>query len=84
MMACDTEWRAVGKNLADDIVSECALFIVVSCVLRLVLCLFFINLVGVLASVELRDTTEYALMEFAVLSLLTISSNTGFLSEFKE
>ena len=56
MTACDTEWRAVDRNLAEAVVSECALFIVASCVLHLVLHCFFIALVGVLASVELRGT----------------------------
>ena len=48
MMACDTEWRAVDKNIADDVLSNCALFILVTCVLNLILRPFFITLVGVL------------------------------------
>ena len=45
MMACDTEWRAVDRNLAEALVSNCSLFIIVSCVLRLVFCCFFSILV---------------------------------------
>ena len=56
--------------------SDSDIFIVTSCVLRLVLRFFFSILVGVLASVVLRGTIEYVLMELIVL-LLTIYSNTG-------
>ena len=56
-MACDTEWRAVNKNLAEAVVYDCALFIVTGFVLCLVLHHFFSTLVGVLDSVELRGTT---------------------------
>ena len=56
-MACDTEWRAVDRNLLEAVVSDCDIFVVVSCVLRLVPRCFFSTLVGVLASVELRGTT---------------------------
>ena len=80
-MACETEWREVNRNLAEDVVSYFYRFMVASCVLTLVLCCFFSTLVGVLASVVLRGTTGYVLMEFTVLSLLTISSNTGSSSE---
>ena len=52
MMACDTEWKAVDKNLEEDVVSDCDRFIVARCVLRLVLRRFFSTLVGVLASVN--------------------------------
>ena len=83
MMACDTEWRAVDRNLADDVVSDCAIFTVAMCVQCCILHCFFSNLVGVLASVVLRGTAEYVLMEFIVL-LLTISPNTGSYSESEE
>ena len=84
MMAYDTEWRVIDKNLAEAIVYDYALFIVEICFLRLVLSCFFRILVGVLASAELKGTTEYVLMEFIVLSLLTNSSNTGLSSKSEE
>ena len=37
MMACDTEWRTVDRNLAEADVSDCGLFIAAICVLRFVL-----------------------------------------------
>ena len=77
MMACDTEWRVFDKNMVEAVFYNCAIFILVSCVLCLVLRLFFITLVGVLDSSKLRGTTEHVLMYFKVLSLLTIYSNTG-------
>ena len=64
--------------------SYCVYFMVAICVLPLVLRCFFSTLVGVVASVVLRGTTEYVLIEFTVLSLLTISSNTWSLSESEE
>ena len=64
--------------------SECAIFIVVRCVLRLILRHLFSTLVGVLANVKFRGTTEYVLMGFTVLSLLTLSSNTGSSSASEE
>ena len=36
VMACDTDWREVNRNLVEAVVSDCALCIVASCVL----CLF--------------------------------------------
>ena len=51
MVDCDTEWMAVEKNLADAVVSDGDILIVASCVMNLVLCHFFITLVGVIASV---------------------------------
>ena len=66
-MACDTEYRAVDRNLAEAVVSDCAHFIVAICILPLVLSCFFITLVGVIASVERGGTREYVLMEFTVL-----------------
>ena len=84
MVECNTELRAVDKNLADYVLSDCDIFIVASCVLRLVLRHLFSTLVGVLASVKLGDTTEYVLMGFTVLLLLTVSSNTGPSSELEE
>ena len=64
-------------------VSACACFIVVICVCHCVLRCFLNTVVGVLASVVLRSTTEYVLMEFIVL-LLTIYSYTGLSSESEE
>ena len=58
MMASYTEWRAVDKNLAEAVLSDCALFIVASVFLHLVLRHFFRTLVVVLASVELRGKAE--------------------------
>ena len=73
MMACETEWREVDKNLAEAVVFDCDIFILSMCVLRLVLRCLFSNLVGVLASVKLGGTTEYVLMGFTVLLILNIS-----------
>ena len=80
-MAFETDCRAVYRNLAEDVVSNCYCFMVSGCVLPLVLRCFFSTLAGALASVLLRGTADYGLMEFTVLSLLTISSNTGSFSE---
>ena len=52
VISWETEWRAVDRNLAEAVVSDCARFIVVSCVLPLVLRCLFRTLVVVLASVE--------------------------------
>ena len=82
-MAYVTDWREVDRHLVEDVVSDCAFFIVASCVLRLVLRYFFSTLVGVLASVVLIGTAEYVLMEFVVL-LLTIYLNTCSSSELEE
>ena len=79
-MDCDTEWRAVDKNIEEAVVSDCGIFILASCVLRLMLHRFFGTLFCVLASVKLVGNTEYILMGFTVLLVLTISSNTGYLS----
>ena len=57
---------------------------VASFFLPLVLRCFFSNLVGVIASAILRGTIEYVLMNFTVLSLLNISSNTGSFYESEE
>ena len=65
-MACDTEWRAVNRNLAGDMISDFARFIVASSVLRRVLHYLFSTLCGVLKSTLLRGTTEYVLMGFKV------------------
>ena len=67
VMACETEWREVDRNLADAVVSDWGLFIVASCVLPLFLLCFFSTLIGVLYSVKRGGTTEYVLMEFTVL-----------------
>ena len=66
-MACETEWRAVDRNIAEAVVLDCAHFIVASCILPLVLRCFFSTAVVVLASVKYEGTTEYVLMEFTVL-----------------
>ena len=57
VMACETEWREVDRNLAEAVVLECARFMVASCVLTLVLRCFFSTLVGVLDSVKHGGTT---------------------------
>ena len=79
-MTCDTEWRALDRNLEDAVVSDYTQFIVASCVRRRVLHFFFSALYGVQIGVLLRGTTEYALMGFKIL-LSTIYSNTGSFSE---
>ena len=84
VMACETEWRKVDRNLAEAVVSDCACSMVASCVLPLILRCFFSTLVVVISSVVLRVTTEYVLMEFPVLSLMTISSKNGSSSESEE
>ena len=53
VMAWETEWREVYRNLAEAIILCCACFTVASCVLLLVLRCFFSTLVGALASVKL-------------------------------
>ena len=83
MMACDTEWRAVNRNIAEAVVFICACFIVTRYFRRRNLCCFFSTLFGVLACVVLRDTIEYVLMGFIIL-LLTIYSNTCSSSESEE
>ena len=52
VIAWETEWRAVDRNLEEAVVSDCARFIVTICVLPLVLHCFFSTLVGVIASVK--------------------------------
>ena len=52
VMACETEWREVDRNIANAVVSDCDWFIVVSCSLPLFLRCFFSILNGVLASVK--------------------------------
>ena len=52
VIAWETEWRAVDRNLAGAVVSDCACFIVASCVLPLMLRCFLSSLVGVLVSVK--------------------------------
>ena len=83
MIACDTEWRSVDRNLAEAVLSDCACFIVAICVQSRVLHCFFSTSVDVLASVVMRYATEYVLMEFIVL-LLNIYSNTGSSSESED
>ena len=57
MMACDPDWRAFDRNISEAVVSDCAIFIVSRCVLRLALYFFFRTLVGLLAIAVLRGTT---------------------------
>ena len=83
-MASETEWRAVDRNISEAVMSDCARFMVTSCVLTLVIRCFFSTLVGVLSSVVLRGTADYILMEFTVLSLMIISFNTGSSSDSEE
>ena len=66
MMACETEWRPLDRNLVEAVLSDCACFTVASCVRRRVLRCLFSTLCGVLTSVLLRGTTEYVLMVFKV------------------
>ena len=83
LIAWDTEWRAVNRNLAEAVLSKCARFIVTSLVLNLILRCFFSTLGGVLTSVNGGGTQMYVLMGFIEL-LSTISSNIGSLSESDE
>ena len=83
IIAWDTEWRAVDRKRAEDVLSDCARFIVASLVLPLILRFFFSTLGGVLSSVKVGGTTMYVLMGFIFL-LSTISSNTGSTSESDE
>ena len=83
VMACDIGWREVDRNIAEAVVSDCARFIVASCVRRHILGFFLRTLYGVLIGVLLRRTTEYVLRGFKVL-LTTISSNTGSSSESED
>ena len=53
VIAWDTEWREVDRNLAEAVLSDCARLIVASLVLPLTLRCFFSTLVGVLTSVKL-------------------------------
>ena len=64
--------------------SDCALFIVASFFLIIVLRRFFSTLVGVITSVTLGGTTKYVLMKFKVLLLQIIYSNTGESSKLDE
>ena len=64
VIAWDTKWRAVDRNQAEAVLSECACFIVASLVLPLILRFYFIDLVRVLASVKGGGTTIYVLMGF--------------------
>ena len=52
VIAWETEWRAVDRNIAEDFVLDSACFIVASCALPLVLRYFFSTLIGVLASLK--------------------------------
>ena len=81
MMACDTERRAVDKNLSKSIVSYWNIFILAKFFMCLVLRCFFSTFIGVLTIYTIGVTKKYVLMGFNVLLLLTIDSNTGELSE---
>ena len=67
VIAWDTEWRAVDRNRAEDVLSDCARFIVASIVLPLILRLFCSTFGGVLASVRGGGTTMYVLIGFIEL-----------------
>ena len=84
MIAWDTEWREVDRNLAEAVLSDCDSLIVASLVLPLILHCFFSTLGGLLTSVKLGGTTRYVLMGFIIELLSTISSNTGSYSESDE
>ena len=83
MIAWDTDWRAVDRNRAEAVLSDCDRFIVASLVLPLILRCFFSTLGDVLTSFKLGVTTMYVLMGFIEL-LSTISWNTGSSSESNE
>ena len=83
VIAWDTEWRAVDRNQAEAVLSDCACLIIASLVLPLIVCFFFSTLVGALASVKGVVTTMYVLMGFIVL-ILTFSCNTGLLYDSYE
>ena len=52
VIAWETEWKTVNRNLVEAVVSDCAHFIVTSCVLPIVLNILFGTIVGVLDSVK--------------------------------
>ena len=52
VIAWETEWRSVNRKLVENVLTDCACFIVASCVLPLALHCFFSTLVCVLASVK--------------------------------
>ena len=57
IMACDTEWRSVDRNLVEAVVSDWYRFIFAICVWQRFLCFLFSTLCGVITSVVLRSTT---------------------------
>ena len=59
MIAWDTEWRAVDRNLAEAFLSDCDSLIVAILALPLISRCFFSNLGDVLTSVNLGSTTVY-------------------------
>ena len=59
MIDWDTEWRAVDRNLAEAVLSDCAHLIVASLVLLLILLCFFSTFGGVLTSVKFGGNTVY-------------------------
>ena len=84
VIAWDTEWRAVDRNLAEAVLSDCARLMVTSLFLPLILRCFFSTLGGVLTSLKLGGTAVYVLMVFIIELLCTISSNAGLSSESDE
>ena len=66
VIAWDTEWRAVDRNLAEAVFSDCTCLIVASLVLPLILRCFFNILGGVLKSVKLGVTAVYVLIGFII------------------
>ena len=81
-IACDTKLRVVNRNQADAELPDCALLIVASSHLRIVLQSILSTLEGMLLSATTRLDTVHVLMGFIGLSVMpTIYSNTGSYSE---
>ena len=74
---------SVDKKRADAELSDCDLYIIATCFLRLVLQRFFSTLFGVIYSATIRGTKKYVLMG-SIFLLLTISSNNGASSKYDE
>ena len=72
MIAWYTKCRAVHRNLVDAVLSGCALLIVPSLAIPLILHCLFGTLYSVLTSVKLGVTTVYILMGFIIELLSTI------------
>ena len=84
VIAWDTEWRAVDRNLAEAVLLYFSRLIFASLVLPLILSCLFSTLGGLLTSVKLGGITVYVLMGFIIELLSTISLNTGSSSESDE